>query len=99
MSFKEIIKSDVPVLVDFFADWCGPCKAFSPIVQEIKNEMGEKVRVIKIDVDLNQALAQQLKVMSIPTVMIYKSGKLEWRETGMQSKNTLIHKINEIAQG
>lgn len=99
MSFKEIIKSDVPVLVDFFADWCGPCKAFSPIVQEIKNEMGEKVRVIKIDVDHNQALAQQLNVMSIPTVMIYKSGKLEWRETGMQSKNTLIHKINEIAQG
>lgn len=97
MSFKEIINSDIPVLIDFHADWCGPCHQFSPIIQEVKNELGDKLKVLKIDVDKNQNLAQSLKVMSIPTVMIFRNGIAEWRESGVQSKQTLIHKINEIA--
>jgi thioredoxin 1 len=97
MKFSEIINDEIPVLIDFYADWCGPCKQFSPIIQEVKNEMKDIVRVIKIDVDRNESLSQKLGIMSIPTVVIYKNGKLEWRASGMQTKQTLIDKINEIA--
>jgi thioredoxin 1 len=98
MKFTEIINDEIPVLIDFYADWCGPCKQFSPIIQEVKNEMGEVIRVIKIDVDRNEALARKLDIMSIPTVVIYKKGKLHWRASGVQSKQLLINKINEIAE-
>jgi thioredoxin 1 len=97
MKFSEIIIDEIPVLIDFYADWCGPCKQFSPIIQEVKNEMKDIVRVIKIDVDRNESLSQKLGIMSIPTVVIYKNGKLEWRASGLQTKQTLIDKINEIA--
>lgn len=97
MKFSEIINDDTPVLIDFYADWCGPCKQFSPIIQEVKNEMGESIRVIKIDVDRNEALSRKLDIMSIPTVVIYKQGTMHWRASGVQTKQTLINKINEIA--
>jgi thioredoxin 1 len=97
MKFSEIINDDTPVLIDFYADWCGPCKQFSPIIQDVKNEMGELIRVIKIDVDRNEALARKLDIMSIPTVVIYKQGTMHWRASGVQPKQTLINKINEIA--
>jgi thioredoxin 1 len=97
MKFTEIINDETPVLIDFYADWCGPCKQFSPIIQEVKNEMGEVIRVIKVDVDRNEALARKLDIMSIPTLVIYKQGKLQWRASGVQSKQFLINKINEIA--
>ncbi len=97
MKFTDIIASETPVLIDFYADWCGPCKQFSPIIQEVKNEMQDVVRVIKIDVDRNEALSQKLGIMSIPTVMIYKNGNMEWRANGLQPKQVLINKINEIA--
>ncbi len=97
MKFTEIINDETPVLIDFYADWCGPCKQFSPIIQEVKNEMGEVIRVIKIDVDRNESLARKLDIMSIPTVAIYKNGKMHWRASGVQTKQFLINKINEIA--
>ena len=76
-SFEAIINDEKPVLIDFYADWCGPCKSFSPIIEKLKDEMGDKVRVIKINVDKNQALSSKLNISSIPAVMIYKKGKLE----------------------
>lgn len=92
-SFKDLINSDIPLLIDFYADWCGPCKQFMPIVEQFKDEMGEKVRVIKINIDKNQALAQQLKVMSIPTVMIYHKGERTYEGKGLHSKEELKKKV------
>jgi thioredoxin 1 len=97
MGFNEIVESDIPVLIDFYAEWCGPCKAFSPIIQELKNDMGEEVKIIKINVDTNEALSSKLGIMSIPTLHIYRNGKLHWHAAGLQSKQFLIEKINEIA--
>lgn len=84
-SFKDIINSDKPVLIDFYADWCGPCKMFAHTIDNLKQEVGDEVRIIKIDVDKNKAIANQLQVRSIPTVMIYQSGEQKWRATGAQS--------------
>ena len=98
MKFEELIQSDIPVLIDFYADWCGPCKTLGPIIQQVKNDMGEAVRIVKIDVDANQAIAGKLNVMSIPTIMIYKKGKQMWRTAGVQSKQTIIAKINECIE-
>ena len=81
-SFQQLINSTKPVLIDFYADWCGPCKAFAPQLAKLKQELGDKVRVVKIDVDRNQELAGQLRVQSIPTVMIYHNGELKYREAG-----------------
>jgi thioredoxin 1 len=97
MKFSEIIKSDTPTLVDFYADWCGPCKMLAPVIQEIKNELGEKVKIVKIDVDKNEKLSHVLNIQSIPTLCIYRNGKLEFREAGAQTKQFLIEKINQIA--
>lgn len=97
MKFSDIINSDTPVLIDFYADWCSPCRALAPIIQEVKNEMGENIKIVKIDVDKNEALAQRLQVMSIPTVAIFRNGKMEWRAAGVQPKQILISKIKEIA--
>jgi thioredoxin 1 len=97
MGFNEIIASDTPVLIDFYADWCGPCKSFAPVIQELKNELGDTVKIIKVNVDNNETLASKLGIMSIPTVHIYRNSKLEWHAAGLQSKQFLIDKINEIA--
>ena len=97
MNFKDLINSETPLLIDFYADWCGPCKVLSPIIQEVKNDLGEKIKVVKIDVDANEALSQKLQVMSIPTIMVYKKGELLWRASGVQTKQALISKLNEFA--
>ena len=81
--FSEIINSDQPVLIDFYADWCGPCKMVSPIVQEVARETTGKAKVIKIDVDKNQQLAGKLQIRGVPTLMIYKNGELKWRQAGV----------------
>jgi thioredoxin 1 len=74
-SFKELTQSDKPVLIDFYADWCGPCKMVPPILQEVKKKLGDHVNVIKIDVDQNQSLAQRLNIAGVPTLMIYQQGE------------------------
>lgn len=93
-SFKDIINSDTPVLVDFFADWCGPCNMLAPILKQVKDEMGETVKIIKIDVDKNQALASQFQVRGVPTMILFKNGNQLWRQSGVLQKNEIISIIN-----
>lgn len=90
-SFQSIINSEIPVLVDFFAEWCGPCKVQSPILKEIAAEMGDKVKVIKIDVDKNQQIATQYNIQGVPTLMLFKNGNTLWRQSGVSSKEELKH--------
>ena len=91
--FSEIINQDQPVLVDFFADWCGPCKMLSPILKQVKDTLGEDVTIIKIDVDKNQALASKYQVRGVPTMLLFKNGKQVWRQSGVLQKDDLINVI------
>jgi thioredoxin 1 len=95
-SFQDLIASPTPTVIDFFATWCGPCRMVTPILEDLKSDLGEGVRVYKIDVDQNPNLAAQFKVMSVPTLMIFKDGKLQWRQAGVQSKATLKNAIASI---
>ena len=97
-NFNTIINADVPVLIDFYADWCGPCKILSPILKEIKKELGSAIKVIKIDVDKNQPLAQKYDVRGVPTMLLFKNGKQLWRQSGVLQKNALIKIINNYNQ-
>ncbi|MEZ3518339.1 MAG: thioredoxin [Muribaculaceae bacterium] len=87
--FEELVQADVPVLVDFFATWCGPCQALAPVLEELHAEMGDRVKIIKIDIDENEALAAAMKVRSVPTLMIYKDGEQKWRGVGLHSRSDL----------
>lgn len=89
-SFQEIINNDLPVLVDFHAEWCGPCKMQAPILKELSSETVGRVRIIKIDVDKNQALAAQYRVQGVPTLILFKKGQAVWRQSGVVSKQQLI---------
>lgn len=96
--FQELIQSDTPVLVDFFATWCGPCKMMSPVLDDLKNELGSNIRIIKIDVDKNVQVAEKYKVRGVPTFILFQKGEILWRQSGAMDKNTLKQKITQISQ-
>ena len=92
--FSDIVKSDTPTLVDFYATWCGPCKMMAPVLEQLKDQMGSKVRVLKIDVDKNQEVADKFKIRGVPTFILFKSGEILWRQSGVIELKTLKEKIN-----
>ncbi|WP_299336278.1 thioredoxin [uncultured Psychroserpens sp.] len=93
--FLELVNQDKPVLIDFFAEWCGPCKMMSPILKEVKDALGDRVSILKIDVDKNQALAAKYQVRGVPTLLLFQNGKQIWRQSGLVQKDELINVITE----
>lgn len=96
-TFNDIINSETPVLVDFFAEWCGPCKMMSPILKDFATQMGDRVRVIKIDVDKNPAASQTYRVQSVPTLILFQKGQIVWRQSGVVQKKQLEYVVNQLA--
>ena len=94
--FQEIITQDKPTLVDVFATWCGPCKTMHPILEDIKSRVGNRATIIKVDIDQNEALAMQYGIQSVPTLMIFKQGKLVWREAGVHSADTMVETLERF---
>ena len=94
-SFGSIINSEVPVVIDFHAEWCGPCKVVAPILKSLKEEMGDAIKMIKIDVDKNQEIAAKYQIRGVPTLMIFKNGNLLWRQSGVIPIETLRAEVNK----
>ena len=92
-TFQDLIQSDIPVLVDFYADWCGPCKTMNPVIQDIGKTIQGKGRVVKINIDKHSAIAGQFIVQSVPTFIIFKKGKTLWRHSGTIDKNALLKQL------
>jgi thioredoxin 1 len=94
-SFGSIIQSDTPVLIDFHAEWCGPCKTVAPILKSLKEDMGDSVKLIKIDVDKNPEIASTYQIRGVPTLMIFKNGNLMWRQSGVTPLEGLKTEVNK----
>jgi thioredoxin 1 len=94
-NLQSILNDSKPVLVDFFAEWCGPCKVQAPVLKEVKSDIGDSVRILKIDVDKSPAIAQQYQVSSIPTLILFRNGQPIWRQTGVASKQQLVNVIKQ----
>ena len=92
-NFNTIVNSKTPVLVDFYADWCGQCKMLAPILKQVKEVLGDKIKIIKIDVDKNQPLAAKYQVKGVPTMLLFKNGKQVWRQSGVLQKEEIIKVI------
>ena len=94
-NFDQLIQSEKPILVDFFATWCGPCQMLSPILKEVKEQLGDQISIIKIDVDKNQPVAAQYQVRGVPTMILFQKGQQLWRQSGVVDKNTIVKIVLE----
>ena len=94
-SFKEIIDSPKPTLIDFFAEWCGPCKMMSPILDQLKEKVGDRLRILKVDVDKNPKIAALYNVRGVPTLVLMKGGEIKWRQSGVVDVDTLVQLIQQ----
>lgn len=95
--FQELIQADKPVLVDFYATWCGPCKTMAPILDQVKKQVGDAITIIKIDVDKNPQAAGAYQVQGVPTLILFKKGQVKWRQSGVQQAGALINVLKQHA--
>jgi len=93
--FNDIIKSDKPTLIDFSAEWCQPCRMMPPILKDVKKQLGDKIRILKIDVDKNPAIAQKHQIQSVPTMMVFKSGNIVFRQSGVMQANQIVQMMQQ----
>ena len=95
-TFQDIIKGEKPTLVDFYADWCAPCKAMNPILKSVKSKMGDQIKILKINIDKNQAVANKFNVRGIPTFILFQSNEIKWRKSGLLEENVLLAELKKI---
>ena len=96
-SFSKVINSDKPVLVDFSAEWCGPCKMMAPILKQVKDTVGDKATIIKVDVDKNRDAAMQFNIQGVPTLILFRNGEVKWRQSGVVPANMLVQLLNQYS--
>ena len=94
-SFQDLIKGEKPILVDFYADWCAPCKAMNPILKSVKSKMGDEIKILKINVDKNQAVANKFNVRGVPTFILFQSNEIKWRKSGLIDENILLEELKK----
>ena len=95
-NFEKIINSSTPTLVDFYAEWCGPCKMMSPLLEQVSSTLGDSAKILKVDIDKNQSFAASYGIRSVPTLMIFKEGKVVWRQSGVPPKHLIVESIKKF---
>ena len=95
-TFQDIIKEKKPTLVDFYADWCAPCKAMNPILKSVKSKMGDQIKILKINIDKNQAVANKFNIRGIPTFILFQSNEIKWRKSGLLEESALLEELKKI---